>query len=43
MLDIDDGPVMPAPSQPSKKYLEAKAKENAEHVAKVDAEMEKKR
>jgi len=34
---------MPAASQPSKKYLEAKAKANAEHVAKVDEEMEKKR
>ena len=40
MLDIDEGGAMPAPSQPSKKYKEAKDKENKDFMAKVDKEME---
>ena len=42
MLDIDEGGKMPVPSEPSKKYTEAKEKENKDFMAKVDKEMDKK-
>lgn len=42
MLDIDEGGKMPAASQPSKKYQEAKDKESKDFMVKVDQEMEAK-